>query len=261
MECVHVGKLEVSRFILSHDPFSGVSHQGPEIDLAMMRYYTSQRIKDTLREAEKLGIDTVIGRTDHHVQRILLEYWDEGGTIKWFAQTTQVDGPQEMLVNRAIEGKASACHIDARVMDSLLAQGRIHEILPAVDMIREAGMMVGIAGHNPQVFIWAERNIDVDYYVCSYYNPAPRYDTEEGDEYAVEEIFREEDRRVMTGLIQSLTRPAIHYNVLAGGYNDPSEAFRFAASCMRPSDAVCEGVYTKIVAEELGENVRLMEES
>ena len=64
MDFVRIGDIRVSRFILGSNPFSGFSHQSPEMDLKMMRFYTTRRIKDTLREAERLGINTLIGRTD-----------------------------------------------------------------------------------------------------------------------------------------------------------------------------------------------------
>ena len=62
MEFVHLGNLRVSRFILGSNPFSGFSHQSPEMDRRMMRYYTTQRIKETLREAERLGMTNQVNR-------------------------------------------------------------------------------------------------------------------------------------------------------------------------------------------------------
>jgi len=120
--------MDVSRFILGSNPFSGFSHQTPETDLQMKRYFTAQTIKDTLREAESLGINTVIARADQHIRRLLLEYWDEGGVIQWFAQTCPEVGPTETGVQRAIEGGAKACHVHGGVMDHLLAQGKLDEV-------------------------------------------------------------------------------------------------------------------------------------
>jgi len=87
MQQVHIGGLSVSRLIIGGNPFSGFSHQGSARDEEMKHYYTTERIKATLHEAERVGINTHIGRADHHVMRFLLEYWDEGGTLQWIAQT------------------------------------------------------------------------------------------------------------------------------------------------------------------------------
>ena len=101
MECAKIAKLDVSRFILGGNPFSGFSHQTPEADLRMKRWFTAARIKELLFEAERLGINTVISRADHHIMRVLLEYWDSGGTLQWLAQTCPELGSAEQSVPSA----------------------------------------------------------------------------------------------------------------------------------------------------------------
>ena len=256
MDFVTFGDVQLSRFILGSNPFSGFSHQSPEMDLRMMRFYTTERIKETLRQAENLGINTLIGRTDHHVMRFLLEYWEEGGRIQWFSQTCPGVGPHEMCISRAIEGKAKACHIHGGVMDNLFAQGKTQEIIPVLETIREAGMLAGIAGHNPEVIKWAEENLEVDYYMCSYYNSESRNEREEHDPEA-EEVFLDKDKKIMTEVIQKLSKPVIHYKIMAAGRNDPTRAIDYAKERMRPSDAVCVGIYWENSPEMLEEDVRL----
>ncbi len=70
-----------------------------------------------------------------------------------------------------------------------------------------------------------------------------------------------EDRRIMTELIQTLSRPVIHYKIMAAGRNDPREAFEFVARHLRPQDAVCVGVYTKDAPCMIEEDIRLLESS
>ncbi len=256
MEQIPLHHLTVSRFILGSNPFSGFSHQGVDRDLAMKRYFTTSRIKETLRQAEALGITTLIARMDHHVMRLLLEYWDEGGALQWFAQTCPEVGDHQACVSRAIHGGAKACHVHGGVMDYLLAQGRQDEVQPVVNMIRDGGLLAGIAGHNPQVFAWAEDHLDVDYYMCSYYNAAHR-DQRAEHVSGMAEWFLDEDRQIMTRLIPSLRRPAVHYKVLAAGRNDPAAAFDVVAQALRPQDAVCVGVYPGDKPDMLAEDVQL----
>jgi len=261
MDTVQFGNVTLSRFILGSNPFSGFSHQTPETDLAMKRYFSAARIKATLRQAESLGVNTVLGRTDHHVMRVLLEYWDEGGCAQWFAQTCPEVGSHEACVSRAADGGAKACLIHGGVMDHLLAQNRLDEIPPVVDLIHQRGMLAGIAAHNPAVLAWAEETrLDVDYYMCSYYNSAHR-DQRAEHVSGMKEWFLEEDRRIMTATIQELSKPAIHYKVLAAGRNDPAEAFAVVARSLRPGDAVCVGVYPKDKPDMLREDVALFEKS
>jgi hypothetical protein len=259
MDFISIKDLPVTRFILGSNPFSGFSHQTPEADLEMKRYFTTAKIKAILREAETLGINTLIGRTDHHIMRMLLEYWDEGGEIQWFAQTCPEAGTNEVCVERAASGGARACHIHGGVMDFLFAQKRLDEIPRVIEMIRQKGMKAGIAAHNPEIFKWAEESLDVDYYLCSYYNSAHRDERAEHVS-GMKEWFLEQDRKIMADLIQTLSRPVIHYKIMAAGRNDPREAFAFAARSMRSCDAVCVGIYNKNNPHMLREDVNLLEE-
>lgn len=94
--------------------------------------------------------------------------------------------------------------------------------------------------------------------MCCYYNPTPRTDDPEHVHGAVEE-YREEDRRAMTDLIQTLSRPAIHYKLLAAGRNDPEQAFAYCRARMRPQDLACIGVFTGDDPRMLETDVRLFE--
>ena len=203
------------------------------MDAAMRHYFTAETIKATMKEAAALGVNTVIARTDYHMIRVLMEYWDQGGTLQWFAQTCPEVGDHATCVNRAEKNGAKACHIHGGVMDHLLYHQRLDEVQPVVNMIRDKGMLAGIAGHNHQVFVWAEEHLDVDYYMCSYYNPLRR--DERADHVAGQvERYVAEDRDTMLALIKTLSRPAIHYKVMAAGRNDPVKALRWwGKTCVR----------------------------
>jgi hypothetical protein len=107
MDKVSIGALEVSRFIIGSNPMSGFSHQSGEMDARMRHYFTTQQIKRLLGDAEALGINTVIARADHHVMRLLMEYWDEGGKMQWIAQTCPELGTIERAVQNAISGSSA----------------------------------------------------------------------------------------------------------------------------------------------------------
>jgi hypothetical protein len=259
MPTVKIGNLSVSRLIIGGNPFSGFSHQGTARDLQMRHYYTVSRIKEALRQAEQLGINAHLSRADHHVMRYLMEYWDEGGQLLWLAQTCPELGPIDRGVENAIAGNARACHIHGGVVDFLFANQQLQEVPEAVAKIRGAGMAAGIAGHDPKVFEWAEEHLDVDYYLCSYYNSAHR-DKRAEHVSGTPEWFSAADRDIMAKLIQRLSKPVIHFKVLAAGRNEPKEAFDFVAQHLRPQDAVCVGIYTKEHPNGMEENLRLLED-
>jgi len=258
VDLIEIGDLEVSRFIIGGNPFSGFSHQSPARDEEMADYYTVDRIKRELRKAEELGVNTVIARADRHIIRLLREYWNEGGKISWIAQTCPELGTVEGGVRRALDGGASACYIHGGLMDNLLAREELDAASRGVELIKEAGLPAGVAGHNPQVHRWAEDNLDLDFYMCSYYNPTdrsegPEHDSEEG------ETFSAADKDRMTTLIPSLSKPVVHYKVMAAGRTPPEEALREAISFMRPGDAVCVGIFAGDDPDMLREDVAIFE--
>ena len=260
MQYVQMKQTSVSRFIIGSNPFSGFSHQSPQNDWAMRHYFTNARIKETLHEAETLGVNTVIARTDFHVMRLLFEYWDEGGSLQWFAQTCPEVGSHAACIQRASAFGAKACHLHGGVMDNAFAQGKLDDVQPALDLCREKGMLAGIAAHNPHVIEWAEEHLDLDYYMCCYYNPERRDEHAEHNPNSPEQ-YLEEDRQAMTNLFAQLSRPVIHYKIMAAGRNNPQAAFAFAASHLRPNDAVCVGIYQKDNPGILRQDVQLLEES
>jgi hypothetical protein len=260
METVQMGDCRVSRFILDSNPFSGFSHQGHEMDDQMVHYYTCARIKEVLAQAEGLGINTIIARADHHMLRVLMEYWDEGGTLQLLGQTCPELGSPEGSIRKLAKSGAAGCHVHGGYADHLLANGRIEEIMPPIELARELDLTVGVAGHNPDLHRWVSERLDVDFHMCSYYNPIPRHRRAE-HRAGTREKYRQEDRRAMTELIQELPKPAIHYKVMAAGRNDPREAFDHVARAMRPGDAVCVGVFTRDQPDMLAEDVRLLNEA
>jgi hypothetical protein len=65
---IRLGNIEVSRLIIGGNSFSGVSHKNRETDLAMKRFFTVERIKQTLRSADDLGITAFVGRAARHLR-------------------------------------------------------------------------------------------------------------------------------------------------------------------------------------------------
>jgi len=249
-----IGDLEITRFMIGGNPFSGFSHQSRERTQAMLAWYTDERIIETLFQAQELGLTACLMRGDPHVTNVLKQYWDQGGTMRWIAQTdsrsiTAVDGGRYCL-----DHGASACYLHGGVMDHYVAQERFDEIAAFIQFVQDAGLPAGLAGHVPADFGWAEANVDADFYMVCYYNPSDRALRPEHDPEATER-YEPEDRAARVACIQTLQRPAIHYKILAAGRHDPKQAFDYATAHMRPQDAVVVGVYTEdnpnMIAEDL----------
>jgi len=254
---VDLGGLAVSRFLMGGNPFSGFSHQSQERSREMVDWYTEDRIAATLFEAQALGLNACILRGDEHITSLLDRYWREGGTMRWIAQTNSRMGAPVEAAQYCLDHGASACFLHGGVMDHLIAQ-RDHDALYAfAESMRAAGFPAGVAGHMPEDFLWAEEHLDLDFYMVCYYNPSPRQDVPHHDPAAAEQyLIEDRDARVAT--IARLTRPVIHYKILAAGRTPPAEAFAYAAQQMRPSDAVCVGIYSGDNPNMLAEDVTLL---
>jgi hypothetical protein len=260
MDTIQWGSLRVSRMILGGNPFSGFSHQTWDLDREMTRYFTTAHIKETMRQAEALSINTFLGRADAHIRRTLLEYWDEGGAIQWFAQTAPEFSSLSGNVAGAINTGAAAVYIHGGQMDFFYAQNQLDIVPDIIAQIKGAGRAAGIAAHNPRVHEWADEHLDLDFHMCSYYNPTRRDANAEHVSGAVE-TFAEADRAAMVDVIRQLRRPAIHYKIFAAGRTDPRDAFAFVAQHLRSQDAVCIGIFPKDNPNMLAEDVRLFEEA
>ena len=255
---VHLGAVPVSRFILGGNPFSGFSHRTVECDNEMVDWYTMERVKETYRLAQAADVTAHLGRADNFILRAMREHWNEGGRLTWIAQQCPEVGTLMHGVKNAIHGKAKCCFLHGGEMDQRVATGETREVFDAIKAIRDAGMPAGVAGHNVRTIRWAAENLELDFFMTSYYNPSDRTRQAQRD-YNDQEHYLEEDREAMCSLIQKLPAPAIHYKVLAAARNDPKAAFEYVADAYRPGDAVCVGIFTKANPKMIQQDVNLLE--
>jgi hypothetical protein len=251
-----LGNLEVSRFLIGGNPFSGFSHQSRERDQAMRVWYTDERIIEALFQAEALGLNACLSRGDDHIAALMRRYWDQGGTLRWLAQTNSRAETAAAGAQYCIDHGAAACYLHGGIMDNYIAQGRYDDVHRFVETVRAAGVPVGIAAHMPDCWRWCEKNVALDFYMGCYYNPSPRDEIPHHDPNA-RERYLEEDRKERVAAIQTLSKPVIHYKILAAGRIAAPEAFRYAAAHMRPQDAVCVGVFTQDDPAMVGTDLRL----
>jgi len=152
---VCIDDLEVTRLILGGNPFSGFSHQSPERDQEMMDYYTVARLKETLRKAEAAGINTTVMRSDTHIQRMLREYYNEGGHIQWIAQVGHDSEAftLEWAVDQAVANGAVAAFIHGGVVDQFYSERNAKRLAELMDHIHSHNIPAGysIKRHRPKL--------------------------------------------------------------------------------------------------------------
>jgi len=246
---VPLGPLSITRFIVGGNPFSGHAHQTAEVASEMLDYHTTERIKATLRECEEQGVNTFLGRGDNHVQRMLREYWNEGGTLQWIAQTAPERASTEANIRQIRGTGAVACFLHGGMVDGTFRNGDPEEMRDWIALIKELGMVAGMASHHYEFPLRAEEmDLGCEFYMCCFYL---------SESYKRGELYLDEDRDNMAATIRAIDKPCLAYKIMAAGRNDPEEAFSYAFANIKPSDAVVVGVYTKHHPEQVAEDVAL----
>lgn len=257
---VKLGQVPVSRFIIGGNPFSGFSHQTAARNDEMVDWYTMERVKAALREAEAAGVTAHLGRADNFTIRSLREHHNEGGSLLWIAQTCPQVGSLMHGVENAKKGRARCCFLHGGEMDFRVLNNNTADVFDAIQAVKDAGMAVGVAGHHVRTLQWAADHLELDFFMACYYNPSDR-SRQASHNYEDEEQYLPEDREAMCALIQQLPAPAIHYKVLAAGRHDPKEAFEYVAQVYRPGDAVCVGIFTKDDPDMTRKDIALLEDA
>jgi len=251
---IAIGDLNVSRLIIGGNPFSGTSHQSAERDAEMLDYYSVERIKQTLFECQQAGIDTCILRVDAHIWRMLREFRNDGGRLQWLAQLGGLHPTEEGNINRSVANGAAAHFLHGGIVEQYYREGDFDRIARLLDHIHSHGIPAGVAAHAPEVHLAIhERGLPVDFHVVCFYNCGSVHQGKG-------EHFDPADPAKAVDAIQRIDKPCIAYKIMAGGRRDPREAFGYTFDHIKPTDAVCVGMYTGDNANMVAENVRLVEE-
>jgi len=251
-----LGGLEVSKLIVGGNPFSGFSHQSEKKDMEMRRYFTGERIQETLFECERNGITAFVGRADNHIERVLLQYYDRGGTIQWIAQTAMECRSIKDNIKTAKYFGAKACYIHGGFVGELWDQGRQEEIRDTLKFIQDQGLPAGLACHNPERIQMADgAGFGADFYMVCLYNISGNMGRLIESK---EEAFKDTDREKALSIIPTLSKPTIAYKVLAAGRRDPEKSFREVFEIIKPSDGILVGMYPHSKTDMVRENVKLV---
>lgn len=262
---VQLGRAKTSRLICGCNQIVGNSHQTKDLDREMVDYFTAANVKALFAECERCGINTFQGVACTYFQRLLHEYWNEGGTIQWMAQTDSREGNLIANVRVAARYNAVAIYHHGTRTGNLWRTGRIDELRELIDEIKSHGIAAGVGAHKPEIIEHIEAaGWPVDFYMASFYNV---YKAETGwrESYLVSgvrrpEVYDKADRDRMVRAIQATEKPCLAFKVLgsgreAGTSESLREALAFALDNIKPTDALVVGMFPKHsnqVAEDAG---------
>lgn len=263
---VRFGGVDVTRLIIGGNPFSGYSHYSPELDNEMMDYFTTERIKATLFEAERCGLTAMQSRGDRHILRMLREYRNEGGRLHWIAQIASEMADLKANIRQIAAAGAIATYHHGSRSDNLWHAGRIDEARELLKVMRDCGLAVGMGSHIPEVIEYVEeKGWDVDFYLCSVYNLNKQHrESQLVSGRRSEEIFDDADRERMFRVIQSVSKPCLVIKIMGAGRNcaTPEQTratFAYTFARIKPSDMVVVGMFPKH-RNQIEENARYVQE-
>ncbi|MGA2618242.1 MAG: hypothetical protein ABSF26_11570 [Thermoguttaceae bacterium] len=259
MPQIRLGKHPVSRLILgvhdfvgAHMPFHGKDAEA---------YYTPERILQTLRHCEDLGINAWQAPENGPLLDTYIQYRRAGGKMFGLALTHGSGKDEDLRSLAKTEGIIGIAH-HGEVTDRLFKEGKFDLIRDRLSRIRDTGLLVGISTHMPAVVDAVEsKGWDLDYYMtCVYERNRSEADLVKligRDALPVGEPFLKSDPPRMFRAIQQTKRPCLAFKILAAGRRrDVAQAFRETFAAIKATDAVIVGIYDRYT-DQAAENAAL----
>jgi hypothetical protein len=252
---VKLGRYDVTRLIIGGNPFRGYSHWREHMDREMTAWHTAGHIADALCDAEAAGINTMQMRGDRYIFDAVAEYRRRGGTMHWICQTAseQPDILQNIRTIAALQPIAIYHH--GTNTDQHFKAGTMDVVRQRVELIKELGLLAGVASHLPEVHEWiVERGWPVDFHMCCVYNlsrePRESKIVSGGGWVNEDWLFQEEDPPKMYRFVRQVDRPCLVFKVLAAYRKCQTQetvraALEHAYANIKPTDAIIVGMWHK----------------
>jgi len=254
---IRLGKYAISRLILGSNPFYGYSHSSRALDRHMREWSTPENVCGALQEAQRNSITAFQTNSDERAVSDIARYRAAGGSLQVIALVR--GGPEEAV--KAMQPIGVVHH--GELTDAAFRQRRMDAVREFTRHARQAGVLVGVSTHKPEVIEYIEeRAWDVDFYMGCVYNR-----TRTPDEIRkllgelplpAGELYLEKDPERMFAVMRQTRKPCLAFKILAAGRaaGSPSlidAAFQAAFAGIKPTDAVIVGAYPRF-ANEIEEN-------
>jgi hypothetical protein len=265
---VKIGKYSISRLICGSNPFGALSHLSPMVDFELRQYYTPEQVTKTVLKCQQEGINTVQNFAANRYQALV----KAGGAMQVLANGS---GSTASIPNMIANGTIGIHHFGVQT-DVLYKQGKLATAREYLKAVRDAGVLVGLTTHIPEVVDVVEsEGWDLDYYMLAVYQwgrtkedlekmfgdkkdmlPVETYSLLAREGYS--EVFLNGDPPKMYKRIKQTKKPCLAYKILAAGRRclNPTTieaAFKEAFDHIKPSDAIIVGMYDRYI-DQVAEN-------
>jgi len=246
---IRLGEHSISRLVCGANPFNAGSHLSVFVNRQMREYYTPEQVLKTLRRCQEVGINCwQSGLRNVDLYR---RFVDEGGQMHYIA----IHAGDSAGIEKLTRGGCIAIAHHGEVTDRLFKEGRIDQVHDYLKRVRDAGLVVGVSTHMPDVVDAIEsKGWDLDYYMTCVYE---RHRSAEAltellgqAPIPVGEVYLPNDPPRMFRAVQKTKRPCLAFKILAAGRLSErrawvEEAFRQTFASIKPSDGVIVGIYDR----------------
>ena len=259
------GSYAISRLIVGGNPPHGGSHQTHLMGMHMREYFTLDQTVAFLRRCRAQGINTWQTNYSEKVRDALTRFREEGGEMGLICLCSPDQVAHEHAFAQVLELDPMGVAFHGEVTDKIWREGKIDTALDTLARIRDAGLLVGLSTHNPEVIEYTEeKGWDIDFYMACVYRKS-RDHRELMDimrEVPIGEIYLPSDLPKMCETISKATKTCLAFKILAAGRtcDTPEQvrcAFEFVLGHIKPTDAVIVGMYPRYT-DQIKENAELV---
>jgi uncharacterized membrane protein YphA (DoxX/SURF4 family) len=252
--------ITLSRIMIGGNLISGFAHARDLIYVStwLKKYFTDEKVIETLWLCEACGINTAIFRCDENTIRILEKYWKRGGKVQWLAQTYP-KGDDLTNIKTAIDHGAIGAFVMGGIADKVVYDKQIDFLRKPIEFIQKQGLLAGTAAHSIMVpTACVENGINPDFYMKTFHSnnywsatpldPSnPELPPDGNDHNMVHDNIWCMSDKITADFFKDNTTPWIAYKVLAAGAIKPEDGFRHAFSS--GADFACVGMFDFQVVE------------
>ena len=287
---VTFGTHKISRLVVGGNQQAGASHNLRDLGMHMVEYFTVNRTVEFLRECMAQGINTWQGNYSEKTSDVVLKLREEGQDINIIPLSApQLPGLSDKQLRHI--PRLALEHMDSSwdkiveelkpigvilwgsLTDVLWKEGEIEKARDFLKKIRQTGVQVGVATHTPEVIEYIEeKGWDVDFYMAFLYKfeksreevlkiiPEVPLDV---DRWGSMQIILPSELPKMCDTISKTPKTCIAFKLFAAGRTavtpeQVSEVFEFVFGHIKPTDAVCVGMYPRFHDQMAKENADLV---
>ena len=253
-----IGPVTISRLICGGNLISGYAHSRDLIYVSKLlkHYHTDDKVMETWALSEAHGVNTMIAYPgDPNCIRVYARYRAKGGKIQYLAQISPKVRELNAAVSAAVDAGAVGAFLVGNLADEWTRTGAVGRIAEIVGLIKDAGLIAGVAGHELRTIQAAERaGVAPDFYVKTLHGQnywskqQPSQALDVIDNYGIDNYWCREPEKVIDYMAR-IERPWIAYKVLAAGAIAPKDGFAYAFR--HGADFAAVGMFDFQVAEDV----------